>query len=105
MNANQWTTMQAHVTLPTVRRDIVVDELDSEATVYDPVNGSTYHFNETAYEVWKRCDGHSTNRQVATNLTDVYDVAFEMALDHVNQLVARFAHSGLFRVVPTRRTT
>ncbi len=81
--------------IPRRRDDLVLDELDAEASVFDPRSGNTYHLNQTAHIVWMRCDGFTTPRQIAREMTKTYEVTSQIALDHVEQLVSMFAASGL----------
>ncbi len=94
MSNAHWTT-QAVIVAPAPRRDVVEQELDAEVLLFDPLNGSTYRLNQTALAVWRACDGRMTTRDIAGRQTDVFDVDFATALDHVEQLVAMFAESEL----------
>jgi len=89
-----WTNL-AGMIVPTRRRDLVIEQLDSEAVVSDPINDNVSRLNETALMVWQRCDGQATAGQIAQALTDKYDVDLDSALDQVGQLVALFAESQL----------
>ena len=95
MPAKQWTTRKTSFLIPRRRDDVVLDELDTEASLFDPRSGDTYHLNQTARAVWTRCDGSCTARQVAREMTKAYEVTWHVALDHVEQLVSMFASSGL----------
>ena len=53
---------------PVRRSDMTVQELDGEALVYDPVTADTHRLNETAYFIWRSCDGRSTSESVAEQL-------------------------------------
>ena len=98
MNVPEWTNIQATVIVPRKRDDVVVEWIDDEAIICDPVNGCTFHFNATALEVWSQCDGQRTTQELAEEMTQLYDVAFELALDDVEQLVVLFTECGLFDV-------
>ena len=83
---------------PSRRVDLVVDELDAEASIFDRRYGNTFHMNETAYTVWKLCDGHTTTRHISNQVTNKFDVDFDVALDHVEELVVMFADNRLVEV-------
>ena len=85
--------------VPPVRRfDVSQEHLDGEAILVDPRDGNSHRLNQTSLAVWKWCDGASSTKQIAERLTEVYDVGFDDALDHVNQLVALFAELQLLDV-------
>ena len=98
MRGSQWTLRDAEIVTPRQCDDIVEERLDHEAILVDRRSGHIHRLNETAMGVWRSCDGQRTTRQIAKQMTDVYDVDFEDALDHVDQLVTRFAELNLLEV-------
>lgn len=94
MCTRHWTT-DVPILPPPRRKDIVEEELDGELILFDPQGGDTYRLNRTAVAVWRRCNGRATTREIAERLTHVYEVEFETAHDHVEQLVTRFGQSRL----------
>lgn len=98
MRGSQWTLRDAKIVAPRSRHDIMEERLDHEAILVDPRSGHVHRLNETAMGVWHSCDGQRTTRQIAKQMTDIYDVEFEDALDHVDQLVARFAELNLLKL-------
>ncbi len=95
MTTPHWTSREAEIVAPLRRDDVAVAEIDGEVVFADPDNGHTYHLNETAFAVWKRCNGRATTLQIAVALTAEYDVDFDRALDDVEQLVVFFARNAL----------
>ena len=89
-----WTARGAFLP-PARRNDLVVEILDGEAIFYDPVTGQTHRLSQSALDVWQQCDGRRTTQALAHRQTEICDVEFETALDHVEQLVALFAESEL----------
>ncbi len=89
-----WAT-EATIVPPPRRSDVVAEELDGEVVLFDPRSGNTYRLNQTALAVWRKCDGRATIREIAELLTQAYDVEFETALEHVEQLVLLFGQSHL----------
>ncbi|MBN1344897.1 MAG: PqqD family protein [Phycisphaerae bacterium] len=96
MAPESWTHRHASIVVPRRRHDLIVEELDGQAILSDPVDGSTHRLNATALEVWRWCDGCRTTLQIADRLTARYEVEFEVALNHVDQLMASFAQLHLF---------
>jgi hypothetical protein len=96
MDSPHWTSPDAAIVVPPRRVDLNEEEIDGSSILFDPVNAHTYQLNRTALTVWRACDGKATTRHIAQRLTDDYDLAFGMALDHVEQLVLRFAEAQLF---------
>jgi hypothetical protein len=92
--ARHWTT-EATIIPPPRRADVIEEELDGEVVLFDPRGGSTYRLNQTAVGIWRECDGRVSTREIAEQLTQGYDVEFEIALDHVEQVVALLGQSML----------
>ncbi len=92
-----WTARDLFIPPPR-RTDLSVELLDGEAILYDPVTGQTHRLSQGALDVWKRCDGGKTTRALAHRQTEIFDIDFETALDHVEQLVALFAEAGLLNL-------
>ena len=80
---------------PPGRGDLTVEELDGEIVLSDPRNGHVYRLNSTAAEVWRLCDGRRTTSRIAECLTETYDVSLDSAVDHVEQIAARFGQANL----------
>ncbi|MFQ5810909.1 MAG: PqqD family protein [Armatimonadota bacterium] len=101
MRAGDWAT-DATIVPPPRRNDVIEEELDGEAVLFDPRSGNTYRLNQTAFAVWRQCNGLASTREIAEQLTQAYEVELEAALDHVEQLVALFGQSKLLDV-PSER--
>lgn len=97
MISTHWTSRNATIVVPSRRQDIVVNEHNDEVVISLPEDGSTYHLNPTAVSVWERCDGCSTTREIAQQLTDTYDIAFDKALNDVEELVLWLFESTLLQ--------
>ena len=95
MRTPHWTSRDAPIVAPARRDDVIVESLDDELVLNDSIDGNTYYLNRTANNVWKRCDGRATTRQIAETISVEYDVDFDSALDDVEQLVVFFAQAGL----------
>ena len=93
--STRWTT-QDWIVPPAPRTDIHPESMDGEALMLDPRNGAIHRLNDTALEVWRRCDGRSTTQEIAQDLTQLFDTEHDTILDHVEQLVAAFAQRQLF---------
>jgi hypothetical protein len=99
-DTTDWTASSAEIIVPARRRDVVVGELDGEVVFSDLADGSAYFLNATARLVWDRCDGRTTTREMATDITREYDVDLERALADVEQVVVRLAESNLLATEP-----
>ena len=86
---------EAKIVPPPRRSDVIEEELDGEVVLFDPRSGNTYRLNQTAFAVWRLCDGRASTRRIAERLTQTYEVAFDTALDHVEQLFALFGEARL----------
>ena len=97
-----WSSSSAAFVPPPRRLDLIENELDGEAIFVDPRDGNTHRMNATALAVWRQCDGRATTRQIAQEQVRRFEVEFDSALDHVEQLVALFAESRLLVVQENR---
>ena len=102
MNTTHWTSRDAAIVAPPRRRDVTTHAHDDEVVVSLPVECSTFHMNATAAFVWELCDGRRTTRDIATSLADDYLVAFDDALNDVEELIVWLAESGLLEPVRDR---
>ncbi len=93
--ANRDRSAQGELTVPPRRKDLHEHQLDGEAVLFDSNTQAIHLLNRTALEVWRRCNGRVTIRQIATELIQTYQVSFEIALDHAEQLLTLFASDGL----------
>ena len=98
----RWTGCDAEIVLPPHRADVIEDVMGDEAILFDPLTGSTHRLNETALLVWRLCDGETTTRQIAQHLTDAYDVGFNTALDHIEQILVVLTDARLLTSEPIR---
>ncbi len=64
---------------------------DGEAVLYDEQSKTTYHLNETAFLLWDACDGTRTLGDLASMLSDRYEVAEAIGQDDVDQIAAFLA--------------
>jgi len=91
----RWGWRSSAAESPVRRIDVHAYPIDDEALVYDPQTQSLYQLNETAFAIWRRCDGR-TLREIASALAGTYDVDPQAALDHVSEVVQVLAIGGLF---------
>lgn len=101
MTTTPWTSRHARINAPRRREDVTIESIGEDRIVSDPSSGATHHLNATAAMVWQWCDGNTMTRAMARRLTRHFDVDFETALDHVDQLIATFALSNLFQTEAT----
>jgi hypothetical protein len=56
---------------PLTRQDgLIIRELETEILIYDTRNNKAHCLNDTAAEVWKRCDGRATVEEISRSLTE-----------------------------------
>ena len=92
-----WTSRAAAILAPPRRRDLVVENLDSEGILVDPLDGGVHRLNYTALFVWELCDGKTTTHEIARKLADTFDVDPDHAQDHVEETIAAMAGLKLFQ--------
>ena len=77
------------------RGDLIEHELDGECLIYDALTANTHRLNETAFSIWKACDGAHDARAIAEDLTERYDVAPEAASENVERFIGQLVALGL----------
>ena len=100
LQAPEWTRLDASITAPAFRCDLQEDYLQDECLLYDLRTGVMHRMNETALFVRRYCDGRTTTSQIAELMTQRYEVRYELALDHIEQLLVAFARAGLLAGEP-----
>ena len=84
----------ATTNFPIRRRDGREFELDGELLLFDSNAGILYALNETAFAIWRGCQG-KTACDVASMLCDRYEVDAETAVEHVHEVLDRLELGGL----------
>ena len=85
---------------PLRRDDLVLEELDGEAILYDPRYGAVHRFNTVTLLVWDLCDGSHTTADIALRLTKVCEVEPDEALDSVQRAIAELRTLDLVQGAP-----
>ncbi len=85
---------------PIRRDDIVLEELDGEAILYDPRYGAIHRFNAATLLVWDMCDGSYTLAEMAHHMTQLGDVELVEAQDNVQRAIAEMRTLDLLQGVP-----
>lgn len=84
--------------IPARRSDLREHAGETGCLLYDTTRGTTLMLTDTAYNVWRNCDGVRTPEELALIQTAAFEVEYAAALDHVEQLVVKFGDSGLLEV-------
>jgi len=74
--------------------------VEGETVVLDRQHGLVHQLNPTATYIWERCDGQATVEDLAAQLTETFDVAYEMALQDVARVTAHFRALQLLDALP-----
>ena len=80
---------------PSVRDGLTTVELDGEAVVYDEANGELHHLNPAATVVLSLCDGTRTVEEIASAVSEAFDLSPDHVLPDVRAAVERFGQAGL----------
>jgi hypothetical protein len=83
--------------MPLRRDDLIFEELDGEAVLYDPRCGAVHHFDAMTLCVWHACDGLRSLADIASVLTERYGISLDEALVHVERLIAEFRTRDLLQ--------
>ncbi len=85
---------------PVRREDLVLEELDGEAILYDPRYGAVHRFNAVTLFVWDLCDGSRTITDIAQRLTKLCEFNPVEALDGVLRVIAELSTLDLVQGAP-----
>jgi hypothetical protein len=88
-------TSEAHVGPPI--RDVTVVEVDGCVSLYSPATANVVSLNETATQIWHRCDGSRTLAGIVGELADQYGVSAETIRPEVSSVVAGLMEQGLLK--------
>lgn len=94
--------------LPVRREDLVLEELDGKAILYDSRNGAVHRFNALTLFVWDTCDGSCALADIAHHLTHLCDVEPDEALESVHRVIAELTALDLVQgasVAPMNEST
>ena len=80
---------------PLRRDDLHVEELDGEAVLYDPRNGSVHRFNATTLMIWNGCSGSQTPKDIAAGLVGPHSIPVDEALKVVDSVIAELEDRDL----------
>lgn len=83
---------------PRRRVDLYIEEIDSEAIVYDPHNGAVHRYNETTFLVWNACDGLQTQSDITIALGKAHSIDSDQAATYVHDAIAGFRDRDLLLV-------
>lgn len=82
-------------TLPQVRDDLTIIELDGEAVVFDEERGELHHLNAPATLVLSLCDGSASPDELAEDIADAVGADLEEVRAHVREAIDGFRDAGL----------
>lgn len=85
---------------PVRRDDLVLEELDGAAILYDPRYGAMHRFNAVTLFVWDLCDGSHTMTNIVQRLMQMCEVHPDEALDSVHRVIAELRTLDLLQVAP-----
>ena len=94
--------------MPLRRDDLVLEEFDGEAVLYDPQYGAIHRLNVLTWFVWDLCDGSHTMTDIVQRLTQLCHIDPDEALDSVQRAIAELSTLNLFQgnpVAPMNKTT
>ena len=78
---------------------VIFTDLDGREGVLVDLNSKKYYqLNETACFIWRAVEKRLSPRDIATEMTDHYDVSFERASVSVNQTLQRLHSEKLLRL-------
>ena len=80
---------------PSLRKGLTTVELDGEAVVYDEASSELHHLNPAATIVLSLCDGTLSVEEIASAVSDAFELSLDHVLPDVRAAVERFGQAGL----------
>lgn len=80
---------------PEPRPDLRIHEIEGEALIFDPRTEDTHRLNSTAWFMFRTLDGIRTVQEIATLLTDHYDVNQQEAISRTREFCLLLDSLGL----------
>lgn len=90
-------TKKSPSAIPLRRNDLVFEELDGEAVLYDPRSGAVHRFNATTLLVWNACDGSHATRDIAHSLTEEGSIDWDDACAVVERAITELKRQDLLQ--------
>jgi Coenzyme PQQ synthesis protein D (PqqD) len=84
------------------RDDVTVVEVDGCASLYSPATANVVSLNETATQIWYRCDGSRTLGDIVDDVAAYYGVSPEAIAAQVSGVVAGLVEQQLLQHPATR---
>ncbi len=81
--------------VPRHRPDVLVDSLDDELLLYHPAAEKAVYLNETAFLVWRLCDGRRSRATIIGLLADAFPEAAPSIAQEVTTTLQRLADHGV----------
>ncbi len=70
-------------------------ELDGEAILLNPKAGCSYNLNHVGTLIWKMLDGEHTPDEIAKIICELYEIAYEQALQDIERLLDELRDNNL----------
>lgn len=86
--------------MPLRRDDLVLEDFDGEAVLYDPRYGAIHRFNVVTSFVWDLCDRSHTMTDIVQRLMQLGEVDPDEALDSVQRVIAELSTLNLLQGAP-----
>ena len=83
---------------PIRREEIMERQIRDEHMLYDAVRKVVHVVNETAYFIWKRCDGQHTVEDIVREAASVSGTTEDFVRADVEQCMTLFREKGLLQV-------
>ena len=82
---------------PIRREEIMERQVGKEQMLYDVVGRVVHVLNETAYFIWKRCDGQHTIEEIVKEACAESSTAEDVIRQDVEECMALFRQKGLLQ--------
>lgn len=77
--------------------DVTVVEVEGCASLYSPVTANVVTLNETATQIWSRCDGTRTLGEIVDDLAAAYGVGPDTIAAEVTNVVTGLVEQRLLQ--------
>ena len=70
--------------------ECLLEDMDGELLLYNPINATTLHLNGPSAIVWKLCDGESSVAQIIATVVDAYPEQSDQIEEDIVAVIADF---------------
>lgn len=77
------------------KKQLTHHQIDDEVLLYDAATGATHRMNQTAFLIWRSCNGYRNSEAISLRLRRIWDVDAHRAERDVRTAIKQMVRQGL----------